>query len=138
MVDDISHEGLRILLREEGVSFQRIEIWKTSLDPGLRGQQARVEHFYAITDGEVRVWRPPPPCRRGLAAAPATAHPPPHRPERRAASGEQRAASSELRTFPVAHPADPVSGPWAAREVRCLCIRRVGYLAQPRRLRVPR
>jgi transposase len=33
VVDDISHEGLRILLREEGVSFQRIKTWKTSRDP---------------------------------------------------------------------------------------------------------
>ncbi|WTE56601.1 helix-turn-helix domain-containing protein [Streptomyces sp. NBC_01617] len=30
VVDDISHEGLRILLREEGVSFQRLKTWKTS------------------------------------------------------------------------------------------------------------
>ncbi|MCX4403486.1 helix-turn-helix domain-containing protein [Streptomyces sp. NBC_01764] len=29
VVDDISHEGLRILLREEGVSFQRLKTWKT-------------------------------------------------------------------------------------------------------------
>jgi hypothetical protein len=28
-----SHEGLRILLREEGVSFQRLKTWKTSRDP---------------------------------------------------------------------------------------------------------
>jgi transposase len=33
VVDDISHEGLRILLREEGVSFQRMKTWKTSRDP---------------------------------------------------------------------------------------------------------
>ncbi|MGO4426695.1 helix-turn-helix domain-containing protein, partial [Streptomyces sp. MCAF7] len=33
VVDDISHEGLRVLLREEGVSFQRIKTWKTSRDP---------------------------------------------------------------------------------------------------------
>ena len=26
VVDDISHEGLRVLLREEGVSFQRLKI----------------------------------------------------------------------------------------------------------------
>ena len=29
VVDDISHEGLRLLLREEGVSFQVIKTWKT-------------------------------------------------------------------------------------------------------------
>ena len=33
VVDDISHEGLRVLLREEDVSFQRIKTWKTSRDP---------------------------------------------------------------------------------------------------------
>jgi hypothetical protein len=32
-VDDISHEGLRVLLREEGVTFQRLKTWKTSTDP---------------------------------------------------------------------------------------------------------
>ena len=30
VVDDISHEGLRILLREEGVTFQRLKTWKAS------------------------------------------------------------------------------------------------------------
>jgi len=30
VVDDISHEGLRVLLREEGVSYQRLKTWKTS------------------------------------------------------------------------------------------------------------
>ena len=34
VVDDISHEGLRTLLREEGVTFQRIRTWKASRDPG--------------------------------------------------------------------------------------------------------
>ncbi|MFE5325361.1 transposase [Embleya sp. NPDC056575] len=32
VVDDISHEGLRSLLREEGVSYQRVKIWKASRD----------------------------------------------------------------------------------------------------------
>ena len=32
-VDDISHEGLRTLLREEGVTFQRLKAWKASKDP---------------------------------------------------------------------------------------------------------
>ncbi|MBA3489176.1 MAG: IS630 family transposase [Longispora sp.] len=53
VVDDISHEGLRILLREEGVSFQRIKTWKTSTDPDYAAKKARVEHLYAIADGEV-------------------------------------------------------------------------------------
>ncbi len=33
VVDDISHEGLRVLLREEGVTFQRLKTWKASKDP---------------------------------------------------------------------------------------------------------
>ena len=33
VVDDISHEGLRVLLREEGVTFQRLKTWKASADP---------------------------------------------------------------------------------------------------------
>ncbi|MFJ9143814.1 IS630 family transposase [Streptomyces griseus] len=53
VVDDISHEGLRVLLREEGVSFQRINTWKTSRDPDYAAKKARVEHLYAIADGEV-------------------------------------------------------------------------------------
>ncbi|WSC92533.1 transposase [Streptomyces sp. NBC_01754] len=52
MVDDISHEGLRILLREEGVSFQRLKIWKTSRDPDYAAKKS-VEHLYAITDDVV-------------------------------------------------------------------------------------
>ncbi|MDN3248537.1 helix-turn-helix domain-containing protein [Streptomyces sp. ZSW22] len=36
VVDDISHEGLRIMLREEGVSLQRRKTWKTSRDPTTR------------------------------------------------------------------------------------------------------
>lgn len=53
VVDDISHEGLRALLREEGVSFQRTKTWKTSRDPEYAAKKARVEHLYAIADGEV-------------------------------------------------------------------------------------
>ncbi|MER7982747.1 IS630 family transposase [Streptomyces sp. NPDC095817] len=53
VVDDISHEGLRVLLREEGVSFQRVRTWKTSRDPEYAAKKARVEHLYAIADGEV-------------------------------------------------------------------------------------
>jgi transposase len=54
VVDDISYEGLRTLLREEGVSFQRIKTWKTSKDPDYAAKKARVEHLYAIADCEVR------------------------------------------------------------------------------------
>ncbi|MFC0842403.1 IS630 family transposase [Streptomyces noboritoensis] len=53
VVDDISHEGLRSLLREEGVTFQRVKTWKTSRDPDYAAKKARVEHLYAIADGEV-------------------------------------------------------------------------------------
>nr|MDT0664605.1 helix-turn-helix domain-containing protein [Micromonospora sp. DSM 115978] len=53
VVDDISHEGLRVLLREEGVSFQRLKTWKSSNDPEYEAKKARVEHLYAISDGEV-------------------------------------------------------------------------------------
>ena len=53
MVDDISHEGLRVLLREEGVTFQRLKTWKASKDPRYAAKKARVEHLYAIADREV-------------------------------------------------------------------------------------
>ncbi|GAA2657244.1 hypothetical protein GCM10009864_24370 [Streptomyces lunalinharesii] len=53
VVDDISHEGLRGLLRNEGVSFQRIKTWKSSCEPDYAAKKARVEHLYAIADGEV-------------------------------------------------------------------------------------
>ena len=33
VVDDIGHEGVRILVREEGVTFQRLKTWKASKDP---------------------------------------------------------------------------------------------------------
>jgi transposase len=39
VIDDISHEGLRMLLREEGVTFQRIKTWKALQGPGLRGEE---------------------------------------------------------------------------------------------------
>jgi transposase len=53
VVDDISHEGLRALLREEGVTFQRLKTWKASKDPQYAAKKARVEHLYAIADREV-------------------------------------------------------------------------------------
>jgi transposase len=53
VVDDISHEGLRTLLREEGVTFQRIKTWKASKDPDYAVKKARVEYLYAIADREV-------------------------------------------------------------------------------------
>jgi hypothetical protein len=53
VVDDISHEELRELLRAENVSFQAVKTWKTSADPDNAAKKARVEHLYAIADGEV-------------------------------------------------------------------------------------
>jgi transposase len=50
VVEDISHEGLRVLLREEGVTFQRLKTWKTSKDPAYAAKTARIEHLYAIAD----------------------------------------------------------------------------------------
>jgi transposase len=52
VVDDISHEGLRILLREEGVTLQRLKTWKASKDPWYADKKARVEQLYAIADRE--------------------------------------------------------------------------------------
>jgi transposase len=52
VVDDISHEGLRVLLREEGVTFQRLKTWKASKDLRYAEKKARVEHLYAIADRE--------------------------------------------------------------------------------------
>ena len=53
VVDDISHEGLRMLLREEGVTFQRLKTWKSGKDPDYAAKKARIEHLYAIADREV-------------------------------------------------------------------------------------
>ncbi len=39
VVDDISHEGLRLLLREEGVSFQRLQDLEALTGSGVRGPQ---------------------------------------------------------------------------------------------------
>jgi transposase len=54
VVDDISHEGLRTLLREEGVSFQVIKTWKTSNDPDFEAKKNRVLELYDIADGKVK------------------------------------------------------------------------------------
>ena len=52
VVDDISHEGLRALLREEGVSFQAIKTWKQSNDPDFEVKKNRVLELYDIADGK--------------------------------------------------------------------------------------
>jgi transposase len=51
VVDDISHEGLRALLREEGVSFQVIKTWKQSSDPDFEVKKNRILHLYGLMDG---------------------------------------------------------------------------------------
>jgi transposase len=55
VVDDISHEGLRLLLREEGVSFQRLKTWKQSNDPAFEFKKNRILHLYGLMDGTVDV-----------------------------------------------------------------------------------
>src|SRR5271154_1572443 len=54
VVDDISHEGLRVLLREEGVSFQVIKTWKQSNDPDFEAKKNRVLELYEIADGNAK------------------------------------------------------------------------------------
>src|SRR5215203_3742229 len=51
VVEDISQEGLRALLREAGVSFQRLKTWKQSRDPRYEAQKNRVLHLYGLMDG---------------------------------------------------------------------------------------
>src|SRR3954454_14177094 len=51
VVEDISHEGLRAVLREQGVSFQRLKTFKDSTDPAFEAKQRRVLELYAIADG---------------------------------------------------------------------------------------
>jgi transposase len=53
VVDDISHEGLRLLLREEGVSFQAIKTFKVSNDPDFEAKKNRILELYDLTDGRV-------------------------------------------------------------------------------------
>jgi transposase len=53
VVDDISHEGLRALLREEGVSFQALKTWKTSNDPDFEAKKNRILELYDLADHKV-------------------------------------------------------------------------------------
>src|SRR5438552_18101231 len=52
VVDDISHEGLRALLREEGVTFQRLKTFKVSNDPDYEAKKNRVLELYDLVDGK--------------------------------------------------------------------------------------
>jgi transposase len=54
VVDDISHEGLRVLLREEGVSFQVIKTFKSSNDPDFEAKKNRVLELYDIADQKAK------------------------------------------------------------------------------------
>ena len=51
VVDDISHEGLRVLLHQQGVSFQRLKTWKQSCDPDFEAKKNRILHLYGLMDG---------------------------------------------------------------------------------------
>lgn len=57
VVDDISHEGLRDLLRKEGVSFQVIKTFKRSNDPDYEAKKNRVLALYDIADGKAKPGR---------------------------------------------------------------------------------
>jgi transposase len=52
VVEDISHEGLRRVLSEEGVSFQAIKTFKQSNDPDYEPKKNRVLELYDIADGK--------------------------------------------------------------------------------------
>jgi transposase len=52
VVDDISHEGLRALLRKEEVSFQAVKTWKQSTDPDYEPKKNRVLELYDIAEGK--------------------------------------------------------------------------------------
>jgi transposase len=51
VVEDISHEGLRMLLDDEGVSVQRLKTWKQSRDPDYQAKTNRLLHLYGLMDG---------------------------------------------------------------------------------------
>jgi transposase len=55
VVEDISHEGLRALLREAGVSLQRLKTWKQSRDPHDEAKKNRVLQLYGLMDGTYEV-----------------------------------------------------------------------------------
>jgi transposase len=54
VVDDISHEGLRAVLKDEGVSFQVIKTWKRSNDPDFEAKKNRILELYDIADGKAQ------------------------------------------------------------------------------------
>jgi len=109
VVEDISHEGLRALLRAEGVSFQAVKTWKASAGPDYAAKKARVDHLYAIAGGEAAAGHLPP-HRRGAA------------PVRRAGAGHRhdvraRQETQAARRVPPVLPirAQPAPAPGADR-----------------------
>src|SRR5215831_11090515 len=46
VVDDTSHESLRLLFREEGVTFQQLKTGKAATDPHCAAKKARVGQLY--------------------------------------------------------------------------------------------
>jgi transposase len=54
VVDDISHEGLRELLKREEVSFQAVKTWKASTDPDYEAKKNRVLELYDIAEGKAK------------------------------------------------------------------------------------
>ena len=52
VVDDICHEGLRLVLRDEEVSFQAVKTWKQSTDPDFEAKKNRVLELYDIAEGK--------------------------------------------------------------------------------------
>jgi transposase len=55
VVTDISREGLRQLLREEGVSFQAVRTWKRSNDPNFEAKKNRILELYELADASKAV-----------------------------------------------------------------------------------
>jgi len=60
VVDDISHEGLRVLLQKEQVSFQAIKTFKASTDPDYEAKKNRVLQLYDIAEGRAKPRRSDP------------------------------------------------------------------------------
>ena len=52
VVDDISHEGLRELLKREEVSFQAVKTWKHSTDVDYEAKKNRVLELYDMAEGK--------------------------------------------------------------------------------------
>ena len=50
VVTDISHEGLRQLLHDEGVRFQAVRTWKRSNDPDFEAKRDRIVELYALAE----------------------------------------------------------------------------------------